>query len=96
MSLISKTTQKLAYEEAFTNAGTTRATIYLFIKENDGVSRRQIAEDTGMLINSVCARVKELLSNGSVYESGTSICPYTKKQVSVLKVSNNSKNIKSA
>lgn len=94
MPSIGLITQKLAYDEAQTRAGTTRATVYLFIKDNPGVSRRDIANQTGMLINSVCARVKELLTNGSVYESGTSICPSTGKKVAVLKITKDANCVK--
>lgn len=90
MPSIGLITQKLAYEEAQTHSGTTRATVYLFIKENPGVSRRDVSNHTGLLINSVCARVKELLSNGSVYESGTTICSSTGKKVAVLSITNDS------
>lgn len=86
-------TQKEAWEAVRDNCINTRVLVYDFIKANPGSSRREISNQTGLYITSVCARVKELLNRGSIVESGITVCPETGKRVSVLTVTETAQKI---
>lgn len=63
---------------------TKRELVLKFITENNGISRRQISNGTGLYLSSVCARVNELLQEGKIKEEGTVVCHDTGKEVSTL------------
>lgn len=63
-----------------------RAEVLAYIEANPGVSRRQIAEGLKMpkLLNSISARVSELLDDGLIIQKGQAHDQYTNKTVSLL------------
>lgn len=63
-----------------------RAEVLAYIEGHPGVSRRQIAEGLKMpkLLNSISARVSELLDDGLIIQKGQGHDQYTNKTVSLL------------
>lgn len=80
---IGRTTQKQSYEEIKPFAGTKRQQVLEYIKEHPGCTRRQISEAIGLL-NSITARVTELLNLRLIVEVNTTYCPMTGKKVATL------------
>lgn len=54
----------------------------------EGITRSEIAEASGMRLSSVCARASELLASEVVYIGPTRRCAITGKNVETLKVVN--------
>lgn len=77
-------TQIQSLREIKSHAQTKRDEILHFIKLNPGLSRRDIADKMDILLNSLTARVKELIDEGSICERGTKKCQVTNKEVALL------------
>jgi len=50
--------------------------ILAFIRASDGATRREISESTGLPINIVTGRVRELMDRKDVMVDGTRLSPY--------------------
>lgn len=57
-----------------------------YSQEPEGISRAELAKSTGLAINSVCGRVKELLDAEVIYVAGVGCCKVSGRQVELLKV----------
>lgn len=77
-------TQNQSLKEIKSHAQTKRDEILRFIQLNPGLSRRDIADKMDILLNSLTARVKELIDEGSICERGTKKCQVTNKEVALL------------
>jgi len=64
-------------------AATKRAIVYRQILRQPG-TRNEIAKATGLPINTVCGRVRELLDVGAVFEFGQATCSVTGKTACLL------------
>jgi hypothetical protein len=66
---------------------TIAAKVLSVIREHpDGVTRNEIERITGMRINTISGRVKELQEKGYIIISGTAIDPITGRQNSILRI----------
>ena len=67
-----KDTSLEAYRQTYFSgqAHHKRYKVYTYITENPNCTRHQIAMQTGIPINVVTPRVKELLDDGLIYENG--------------------------
>ena len=65
-------------------ARTQRGKIYLFLKKYKSITRTELADYTGIKINAVCGRVRELIDEGYVIEDGKKKCSRTGQVVYAL------------
>jgi len=68
------------------NLSDKRKQVYDFIAGNPGLSRKQIAQKTGLLLQSICGRVNELVELDLIYVSGETFDTDTDRYVETLKV----------
>jgi len=67
-------------------AKTQRQVILDFLKRgNRGFSRNELSRLLGIRINAVCGRIRKLIQDGLVYESGEDIDRFSGKKNYVLK-----------
>ncbi len=66
--------------------GRLATTIYEFIKDNPGHSRREIAENLNMRLQTVCGQVNVLVREGFIHVAGTKKDIETKREVETLAV----------
>lgn len=77
-----KQTSMLAFERAKAQIGAQQARVLAVIKNpmfliEGGITRQEIARSTGLRINVVCPRVKELLNGGHIKIVGERPCTIT-------------------
>ena len=79
-------TSVLAFREAVEEgrAECLRDVVFLWLRENGPATRQEIARGTGIPINIVCPRVRELLNEERVFVAGTRPCRVTGKTAQVL------------
>jgi hypothetical protein len=62
-------------------AATQAGRILAFIRANPGSSRADVERGTGIKINAVCGRVKQLLEDDAIVERGEKFDPATNRNV---------------
>lgn len=65
-------------------AATQAGRVLAYVRRNPGASRGDIERGTGIRINAVCGRVKELLEDGALFETREKIDPETRQPVMML------------
>lgn len=82
-----KPTSKAAYEylHRLNLVDTQAGQVFLSVSKSPK-TRKEISELTGIPINAVCGRAKELLDKGSIWVSGTRRCSITGRRSEVLHI----------
>lgn len=58
--------------------------IYMFVKEHEGCSRREVTAGLALRSSSSTARIKELIDSGLIIENGTKVDRISRKSVRTL------------
>ena len=85
MKTVGQRTRDESFMESRKAAGTCRARILEFIRNNPECTRSQISDQMDIAINSVTGRVNELIKDNLVQESGITECPFSGRKVATLK-----------
>lgn len=81
-----KSTKAESLKKTHSYSAQVREKIYNFIKTYPDISRTELAQRLDIRIQSVTARVNELLCDDRIYESGTKTDADSNRQVKVLSV----------
>ena len=83
-----RATSKAAYIDVMGDSKTAKLRRRLLAKVTTypGVTRQELAGCTGIPINVICPRVRELLDSGALREDGCKKDPATKKSANLLYV----------
>lgn len=63
---------------------TTEMILFALMRHPEGLTRRELEEETGLRINQIAGRVNEMLRRGRVVENGKRPCRVTGNMVFVV------------
>ena len=87
MSAVRQTSRTAYAEHERTGkAGSQRARILAHIASKGPLTRQEVSHETGVAINAVCGRVKELLDAGLLVEPRKRVCSVSGKQAGEVSV----------
>jgi len=66
------------------SARTQRGRVFIAVSSNDGLTRLKLSRLTGMPINAICGRVRELIDCERVFEGDKRSCSISGKVVYTL------------
>lgn len=66
---------------------TTEMILFALMRHPEGLTRRELEDETGLRVNQIAGRVREMLDKGRVIEDGQRACSVTGNVVNVVKIS---------